>query len=315
MISVIINFIKEKSKIIYSVLSIILIIYFMISNLGEFKNILIKLKPIIIITLNVIPSILVVLIFIIGTRHLLKTSNIKSNKRMDEYLKSQRIELKTKGCKEISVMVTQEYDYINGEERQYIKVKVINEHGNTINLVDGFVFFYYKKERVKVIPIKVNQLNEGYSERVYYKEVDENTVMWDQFDVFINSMIIDKKEHMNLILKSPNIYKTYYFILNFNRFSDHRIFGIKVKYNLVWLKEKILESRSAIRFFYSKKTYKVYTYRYYYYVKEILGLMLRLLKRLLVYAILSSIILIIIVAFIDVFFLVKEILFIIIKSY
>lgn len=228
MISVIVNYIKEKSKLLYTIAVIGVIFYFIYSQWSEFKSNWYSLIPIFKIILIHMPSILLILTFVCVTISLFKISNRKSNEKMKDYLKSQKIEVETdRFFRPIGAAVIKEYDFLEGIETETIKIKVINKEESLIELIDGFISFYYEKERVKVVPVKIKQLYKGYSERVYYNKIDKDTINWDYFDFYITEMKIDDEIYTNVRLRSPSVYKTYYFYLNMDKFIDKKIFGLR----------------------------------------------------------------------------------------
>ncbi|WP_257147277.1 hypothetical protein [Bacillus thuringiensis] len=96
MISVIVNYIKEKSKLLYTIAVIGVIFYFINSQWSEFKRNWYSLTPIIKIILIHMPSVLLIFTFVCASISLFKISNRKSNEKMTDYLKSQKIEVEYK---------------------------------------------------------------------------------------------------------------------------------------------------------------------------------------------------------------------------
>ncbi|EOO12430.1 hypothetical protein [Bacillus cereus] len=305
MISVIVNHIKEKSKLLYTIAVIGVIFYFIYSQWSEFKSNWYSLTPIIKIILIHMPSVLLILTFVCATISLFKISNRKSNEKMKDYLKSQKIEVETdKFFRPIGAAVIKEYDFLEGIETETIKIKVINKEENFIEFIDGFISFYYEKERVKVVPVKIKQLYKGYSERVYYNKIDKDTINWDYFDFYITEMKIDDEIYTNVRLRSPSVYKTYYFYLNMDKFIDKKIFGIRTKYNLVWLKEKFRTGFRIVQFFCSPKKYQIKNGRVY---TDTWRKVYSLLKNLVVYALFGILILLFLMSLLDIIEMLREI--------
>jgi hypothetical protein len=305
MISVIVNYIKEKSKLLYTIAVIGVIYYFIYSQWSEFKSNWYSLIPIIKIISIHISSVLLILTFICATIFLFKISNRKSNEKMKDYLKSQKIEVETdKFFRPIGAAVIEEYDFLEGIETKTIKIKVINTEENLIEFIDGFISFYYEKERVKVVPVKIKQLYKGYSERVYYNKVDKDTINWNHFDFYITEMKINDEIYTNVRLRSPSVYKTYYFYLNMDKFIDKKLFGIRTKYNLVWLKEKFRTGFRLVRFFCSPKKYHIKNGRVY---TNTWRKIYSLLKNLVVYALFGSLILLFLMSSLDIIEMFREI--------
>ncbi|MEK4099758.1 hypothetical protein [Bacillus sp. FSL E2-0195] len=305
MISVIVNYIKEKSKLLYTIAVIGVIFYFINSQWSEFKRNWYSLTPIIKIILIHMPSVLLIFTFVCATISLFKISNRKSNEKMTDYLNSQKIEVETdEFFRPVGAAVIEEYDFFEGKETKTIKIKVKNKEENLIEFIDGFISFYYKKERVKVVPVKIKQLNKGYSERIYYNKIDKDTINWDHFDFYINEMKIDDEIYTNVRLRSPSVYKTYYFYLNIDEFIDKKIFGIRIKYNLVWLKEKFRMGFRIVRFYCSPREYQIKNGRVY---TNIWRKIYSLLKNFVVYALFGSLILLFLMSLLDIIDMFKEI--------
>ncbi|MEF7637400.1 MULTISPECIES: hypothetical protein [Bacillus] len=305
MISVIVNYIKEKSKVLYSIAAIGVIIYFICSQWIEVKNSWNLLFPVIQVILTHIPSLLLIIALIFTNIILFKISDEKSNNDMKEYFKSQKVKVETdKHCKLVGAVVVKEYEFFEGVETRTIKIKVLNKQEHPIELIEGFISFYCKNERVKVIPIEIKQLHQGYSERVYYNKIDKDIVIWDCFDLFITKMISNGKIETNLHLKSSRLYQTGYFVLHKNQFIDYKIFGIKTKYNLVWLKKKIKEGFLFIQFLCFQKEYFVKREALH---KVFLKFLYRMLKSILVYGILCIFALFLIISILDVITMFKEV--------
>ncbi|MDU1411846.1 MAG: hypothetical protein E6929_03445 [Clostridium sp.] len=301
--SIVINYIKEKSKILYSICSLIVVIYFVIIKSSKFKEILNKMKEVLEKNYNKLPSLIIFILLMVALIYILKVSDRKSNKKVSEYLESQKIKLNTTGNKEISASISQGYEYVEGKRVEIIRVIIANEANKTIKQLLGRLSFYYENNKLKEIPIILNNLYNGYSATIYNEEISREIYNWNHFDCHIDKMIMSDEERRDVILRSSRLRRTYYFGLNIDRFLDYKIWGINTKYNLVWIKEKLIEVKSAVRFFTQKKYGCNYKF-----INQLFERISLFLKRLLVYIGIVSIIIIIIYSFIDTIILFKEII-------
>lgn len=136
-----------------------------------------------------------------------------------------------------------------------LQIYIQNISNEDILNVDGFLSITANKVRIKKIPFEVSILKPGYSESIYQSVNEFELFKFDMCDMYINEIKtknITKKEIYNI---GPKRFNIFYKILNMERFIDYKLFGIRTRYNLVWLKDKSRVAFGYIRWFYKRKVY------------------------------------------------------------
>lgn len=248
------NLVKLKSTRIYVVFMLAALAVFSYNNYSVFikgfrylYNLLIELKHHwITFTIIVIAILLIKKVFNISDK--------KSKIKIDEY--HREIVDKTQVIEGLSFKCVENNDkYKNYSKKIYmyaISEDVYIKH------IKGEISFYngnyaYEKDICLFrLPFEFNNFQKNSIEILYndYKYID-----WNYYCVYIIEMDNDNGFFNGLKYRSKGFHRTRFMEYNSHRFYDYKFCGIKTKYNLIWLKERINDIKSALSFFYSKKRF------------------------------------------------------------
>ncbi|MBM7853788.1 hypothetical protein JOC37_000153 [Desulfohalotomaculum tongense] len=292
----IIDEIKERNVVIYIIILLIFTCFLMV----KFLDLVVLtgkslFKSIIILFLHWKSMLFIVVLFVI-VRYLFKLSDRKSQEEIDKYNKP--LEVESKGREYISVKLIERHEKLNNVDGRVLDIVIKNESDNDINYIKGYISLYKRLTRVSKIDFEINNLRELFSERVFYDFIDHEKLFWDGFDIYVYQIQVGDKIDNNFTIEGNHFIRTYFFELNLGEFYDFKIFGIRTRYNLIWLKKKVRrEILPRIRFFYSKQT--VYFCRRPF-LLELMNAVSRYLRLLLVISVLFIIILAAIFVLIDI---------------
>lgn len=310
MIDRIIDEIKTKSTYIYITILLVFVYYLVVKFWGLVALTGETMYQSIIALVPHLGSILMAVILLATIMYFLKLSDKKSKERIDEYDKPLKVESEGKGY--ISAKLIERYGKLNNTEGEILEVIIKNESDKDIDYIKGYVVLYKQFTRISKIPFEFDNLREVYSERIFYNFVDHKKLFWDGFDIYVSEIQFNEKTERNFAIRGNHFVRTHYFVLNLNKFYDFKILGIRTRYNLVWLKEKIKkEILVRVRHFCSKRV--IYFHRRLFFL-ELRDRILRYLRVILVVLVLLIILLAIVLLLIDI---IKAlgILFVIWKEY
>ncbi|MBU5351096.1 hypothetical protein ACN9MH_11670 [Paenibacillus silvae] len=203
-------------------------------------------------------SFVFVTVLIISVLVLMKKSDRESNKYVHEHL-FQPSKYETDGNIVNASFIKAYKNKGSNEIVGSIKVKINNLSEDKIDLIKGRVFFYKEKTRMKRMDFEIVDLNAGFSELIFFSHVNDdiNYLMdWEFFELSIIELKRNQSVVTNKTYRSKTLYKSNYFILNIDKFIDYRILGIRLKYNLAWIKRKLrTKIIPRITFLYKRKTY------------------------------------------------------------
>lgn len=192
---------------------------------------------------------LVFIVIIVGTFiYLLKYSHRISQEKLAEY--------DNKPC-DFTVDILNQLrgkiyiKYVDNE----VKISLENISNIVILKANGFMSLYKGKVRIKKIPFDLTYLEPGYSEIIYKSAKEIEFLNFNDFDIYIDKVETQNSIHRNRNQRTPTFFRTYDKILNIDSYIDTRLFGMNVRYNLVYLKEKSKLVLNLIRFLYKKKTF------------------------------------------------------------
>ncbi|PAD75342.1 hypothetical protein, partial [Paenibacillus campinasensis] len=204
-------------------------------------------------------SLLLIIIVLVSILKLLRVSDRKSRERIKEHLYSP-FDYETEGDF-VNVSVHRYYkDEIKKGILEIIEVKLNNISNEDIELIRGFVYFYKDKTRIKTINIELYNLRGGFSERILQSDNNDKSHLldWDSFELFVSELTTKQNQIQNTYFRSKLYIKTHYYILNYEQFVDYKFLGIRLNYNLAWIK-RVLNTQVVprITFFYKRKIYYV----------------------------------------------------------
>lgn len=227
------------------------------------------------------------IILFICVKALLKKSDRESTKNVNEHLYKPN-NYETDG-NIVNASYTKVYKQ-NGSNNIVgtIEIKINNISEDVIDLCKGQVYFYQEKTRVKKLDFEIVNLNAGNSEQIFYSVINDDTnnlLHWDFFELNILELKNSQNFITNKTLKSKTYYKTYYFILNIEKFVDYKIFGLRLKYNMAWIKLKLqTEVIPRVTFLYKRKN--IYINKKPPFFKELFSLLQRFIAFTAIYSIL-----------------------------
>ncbi|WP_460292812.1 hypothetical protein [Clostridium tertium] len=243
---------KNKNVLLWSFLLILFLIIYIVLN----KDITIKVvnisKELAIIILNHILSIALLVIIFTITKKCFKYSDMKSQEDIDFIYKPRPYYIEHKYIK-IELVDRKEGD--RGISRNFLEINIKNNYSEIIKKVKGRIFIYKNRKRVRTINFDVEYLQEGYSEIVFFDFLNIRDINWDEVDLFIEKIELENNYYENLFIKGLNLIRTYTEILNYNKYYDNRILGIRTRYNLIFLKNKIKDIINMIKFHWNINVY------------------------------------------------------------
>lgn len=239
----------------------------------------------------------------IGVMYIFKLSERKSQEKIDWYNKP--IELEKNAEKYIYTKLREVERRFNGEYCKTLEILISNPSDIVVNYLRGVVYLCRDNTRIYKINVETYELKKTNFERIFYERIDDKMKNWDSFEVFIEEIRRDDSIEKNIMIRSSLIIRTHYIEWNLSRFYDFTICGIKTKYNLAWLKEKVkISIIPAIKFFYSRRTYYIEKQPLYLELKD---LSKRLLRFTLVIIIFLLILALGILALVDICELIRDI--------
>ncbi|MBV4429548.1 hypothetical protein [Clostridium tyrobutyricum] len=299
MLELIIDFIKDKNKgLTYCILMVALTLYISSKYWKFVQQTYRTIYKILIIFMHHIISIVFIIVILIGIKIIFNLSDKKSKENIDNYYKKPLI-LDLQYNRYFRIELIERYERLNEKYGDTLKVIIKNIMNSDIDHIKGSIFLYDEnKVRVKNIKLETKNLQDSYSDLVFYNLIDMSSRNWKEFDVYIDEFRIGDVIQENFNIQGKKAIRTQFLTLNYLKFYDYKIFGINTKYNLVWIKEKIkYEFLPSISFFYSKKEY--YRDRCPLYI-ELKDLLKRLIRFLVVIFVTILIVSLIIIALIDV---------------
>ncbi len=206
------------------------------------------------IVFNHILSLSTVCILVIVTIWLLSHSNKVSNEREQNYLERQDMEIEV-GNDIVGLEIKIFYTRYTGKR---VNIRVKNLYHGRIKSITGVLNFYSsEKDRIYSIPIEIDNLFIEQNYKVSDFDSKHRAInSFAYYEFYIRKLRTETDSFKDIRLVSRLIIRTWFYELNMKQFSDYFIGGFKVRYNLVWLKEKWFEIRSRVRYFCSKKVYR-----------------------------------------------------------
>lgn len=209
------------------------------------------------------PFSIVGITFIIGLVSLLKISNYKSNKyaKEDWDNSNKPFKIYSNTFNGIYFMLIDNYKVYEKKEN-YIVFRIINNNDElTLKKVEGKITLYTNSTEAHYYKIfekkfSVNDLNKKTEFQILTVPITADLYNWSFFEVELNRMHFDdNSQYKDIRLRSERIYKNTAWILNHIRLYEHNFLLFKTKYNLKWLKDKLRELKSFLRFQCSTKVY------------------------------------------------------------
>jgi hypothetical protein len=280
-LKLIIDFIKDKNKsIAYCIFFIAIICFFSVKNWGVVEETYHTTYILLTNLLHHIISVIFILTILVGTKFILNYSNKKSLEDINDYYE-QEIILESEYNKYISIELKENIETLNERYGKKLEVIIKNTSNLTIDYIKGNVFLYdSRKNRIKSVEFETKNLRKSYSDRIFCDLLDGKERIWSEFDSHIIELKAGDEVQQNFFIEGRRVIRTYSIILNYSKFYDYKILGIRTKYNLVWLKNKIKrELIPAVKFFCSKKV--LYMDKHHLYT-ELNDLIIRLIRCLLV---------------------------------
>ncbi|AVQ39093.1 hypothetical protein C7M56_10490 [Clostridium botulinum] len=299
MLKIIIDFIKDKNKnITYCLFFIGLICFVSVKNWGFVEETYHMAYSIFIILMNHIISMIFIVTILVGINLILKHSDKKSMEDINNYYEKELV-IKSSKNRNPAIELKENREKLNNKYGKSLEVIIKNTIDSTIDYIRGTVFLYdNEKKRIKSIVFEIKNLRKSYSVRIFYDLLDIKERNWSEFDGFIEEYKIGDEIQQNFFIEGRKVLRPHFIILNYSKFYDYKILGIRTKYNLVWLKNKIRhELVPAVRFFYSKKVW--YRDRRAIYI-ELKDLVIRLLRFLLVVIVAILIVSLLVIILIDI---------------
>ncbi len=186
---------------------------------------------------------------------LLATSLIVSDKKSNEKYEERKLEFESPLFLETNIESGVLFTCFEEREGRFLIVKMENLSKEDIFNVKG---------TIKIFSDKVNGLREKIAEydftqkclerktSIRIKEFDSRTIRklygWTSFEVKLKRMTITNNDVIDLSFFSYKVVRTYYFLFNFNKYVDKKIFFIETPFNLVWIKERISDFKSYLMF-------------------------------------------------------------------
>ncbi len=207
-----------------------------------------------IILMHHIISMIFLVTILVGIKLILNHSDKKSMDDINNYYEKELI-IKSSNNRYLAIELKEYHKILNDKYGKTLEVIIKNTIDSTIDYIRGTVFLYNnQKKRIKSIEFETKNLRKSYNDRIFYDLLDIKERNWSEFDAYIEEYKAGYETQQNFFIEGRMVLRTHFIILNYSKFYDYKIFGIRTKYNLVWLKNKIRhELVPAIRFFYSKK--------------------------------------------------------------
>ncbi|MCL1696543.1 hypothetical protein [Lysinibacillus sp. BPa_S21] len=194
--------------------------------------------------------ILYAVVFTLANIFVLLYSDKKSQEKIDEYNSQEESHIvNVDNLISGHIKISQKY-YVGRE----LLIKLNNISNEKILKMNGFISLYKGQVRVKKLQFDINMLKAGYSECIYQSVNEVEILRFEDFDIYINEMVTEN-ESISEIHKMGPRFARIPFVLNYDKYYDKKLFGIKTRFNLVWIKEKTRKVYLYIRFKYSKKNY------------------------------------------------------------
>lgn len=299
MLKYIIDFIKEKNKsIAYWVIFGVIVCYMMVKEWRFVEETYHTVYSLFVILIQHIPSLSFIVMIFIGVKFSLNYSDKKSMEHVNDYYKKGFV-VKSMNNRYLGIELRENHEYIDGQYGRTLQVVIKNITDLTIDYIRGTVFLYNSsKERIKSIEFETKNLRKSYSDNIFYNLLDSKKMIWSEFDVYIEEYKAGDDIKRDFYIEGRTIIRMFSIALNYFQFYDYKIFGIRTKYNLVWLKNLVKHKLiPAIRFFYSQKVF--YNYKRPVYL-ELIALVVRLMQFLLVAFVFIVILSIIFIALLDI---------------
>lgn len=240
MINQFVDFIKEKYPKFYLFLLLGISLYLYRYQLISIVHIAIDHY----ISLIFITTILVVM------QHAFKYSDIKSNIEIDSYY--QPIEVKSNCNYGVSAYLKESFGLVDGNYKRLLQVTISNESNADIKEIKGFFYLYHRyltrddncftDKRLMKVAFHIDNLYHHCREVIVAQPVEWKIASWNCFDVYVSSIVSGSGEFIRPFrLYSNQINRTYALALNFKKYYDYKLLGIRTKYNLAWLKRYVQE--------------------------------------------------------------------------
>jgi len=242
----IIELLKDTNKRVYIFITLILVIINVefLRNLKENKTAIIDSLHIIVQNLiSIIPVVVVIVLW----KLLLRKSDQKSKKDIQDYLSKTEDYVFENDLARVEV--NENYIISSSSSKNIMEIVIKNNQEENIECLKGVISLYYRKIRIKKIEININNLSTGIGERVFLDRFDER---WNQCDLYITEVNYSRKTDKNILLRGGYRFYTDFYILNLDKFYDYRIMGFRVNSNLKWLKEEMDDKFNIISRLYKK---------------------------------------------------------------
>ena len=248
----IIKWLKKKHVIVYFIVFIIIFVVYLNSNKEMVTNVFSTGAELFKIVVSHILSILIIFISIFGVRKCFKYSDIRSQENIDFLHKP--IPKYITGSY-VKIMIIEKNEEFNFERKKLLEISIKNKNNETINYIKGKVFIYDNHKRVMVVNFEVEHLRPSYSEIVFNDVISRQALYWNEANLLIDEIKIGDYCNKNIFVDGFHFFRTYTEILNYDTYYDYKFWGLKTKYNLVFLKEKMREFKRMIRFFWKRNTF------------------------------------------------------------
>lgn len=296
MLETIIGFIKDKNKnIVYCIFMVLLVFY--ISE-KYWRIVLLTYTysySILMLCIKHILSIAFVVMSVVGVKIIFNLSDRKSKENIDEYYEK-GTNLVTHHNKYFEINLIEMHESFNKSYGDTLKVIIKNTSNSTIDYIKGTIFLYDRdNERIKNIKFEIKNLRKAYKDRVFYDLLNIEDRFWEKFDAYVDEFKILDEIHQNFNIRGKSIIRSNFLICNYSKFYDHKIFGIRTKYNLAWIKEKVkYEFFPAIKFFYSQKKFYFHKRPVYIELKDLFKRLIRFLVVIFAFILILSLIFVVI---------------------
>lgn len=206
------------------------------------------------------PFAIVFLLLLVIKKILFIKSDKESNGKMEEYYKEYteyEYSHNSKNYKGIKIILIERARVRKDE----IVIKVTNSGSVSLQYIKGIINLYKNGNefafcKINEIPFEYKQLRSNTEAIIKVIPLTEENKFWTGFDVHINEIEFKEGEReRDFEVEGKYFMRNSLWMLNYFDMYDNKIFCFKTKYNLWWLKSKVKDISSAIRFYCSQKVY------------------------------------------------------------
>ncbi|WP_185635418.1 hypothetical protein [Listeria booriae] len=251
----ILKFIKAKSKLFYLLILTGVLIFVLFNGIKVIFTHETFIFQLVLIVFKHMLSLSTAIILVVATILLLRHSNIVSNEMEQDYLERQGVDIAV-GNDIVGLEIKKYYTRYTGK---HFNIRVKNlYHGSIVSIKGTLNFYTYENDRIYSVPIEIDHLFIKQNYTVSNFDPKHRAInSFAYYEFYIEKLKTDVSSFEDIRLISRRIVHTFFYELNMKQFSDHFIGKFRVRYNLVWLKERGIRIRSWVRFFCSKKIYRV----------------------------------------------------------